>query len=182
MSRQISDENQSSGAAGHVPPGPIPRVPEREDSPFRRQQDIKELWPPIPQSFLLSIKFSANIAMSPYEPIPPSVESGYFDKETHSYSSEDDFDTDSDDAGFADDIDGAPFTREDSARILKEETNAAIDAQHALLNRKYGQPIHQTRNRCGQAKETQAPSRYANFQRSPCPTFEKQLTCSPPSE
>ena len=80
--------------------------------------------------------------MSPYEPIPPCLKSEYFDKETDSGTSEDDFETESDDAGFTDDDDGAPFIRKRSARISEEEINAAIDAQHALLSRKYYHPTH----------------------------------------
>lgn len=114
--------------------------------------------------------------MSPYQPMPPAIESGYFGTKSHSYPSDYYSDTDSDNAGFANDIDGASFVSEDSAHSPEEKRNAAIDAQHARLFA----PL--APKDCDQANDTQSGSRHANSKISPVPFIGARLTCSPPSE
>ena len=115
--------------------------------------------------------------MSPYEPISQVIGTQAFDEDEYSYHSQRDLDSDSSDAGFSSDSDGAPIIIVD-----EKQENAAIDAQRTLLSRKYHESAHQARDLCNQANEAQFAPRYANFNRSPVPSFPKQLACSPPSE
>lgn len=111
--------------------------------------------------------------MSPYEHIPRSIEAGYLDDETESYQY--DFDSDSDDAAFADDIDGAPFIREDSAHHSEEDRNA-------LPSERDHQSTQCPPDIDGQPHLPQTGLRSFNTWRSPVSLIGQQLMSSPSSE
>ena len=111
--------------------------------------------------------------MSPYEHIPRSIEAGYLDDETESYQY--DFDSDSDDAAFSDDIDSAPFIREDSAHDSEEE-RSALPSERDHQSTQYPPDID------GQPHLPQTGLRSFNTWRSPVSLIGQQLMSSPSSE